>query len=159
MAATRSRRSAQTGNTSDQCSGYERDKEKGPLVGGLGFLVWVERAYFAAGVAVAGAVSVEVVVVVVVVVDSVPVVAVPVVAVLVAAVPVSSTTAGAWAAGALSGAGASFFWQAVSESAVAAANPRIRTFFISLYSFFLKNAFSSRAQPKRPGGKSTRNDI
>jgi hypothetical protein len=106
-------------------------------------------------VVVAGAVSVEVVVVVV---DSVPIVPVEV-AVVVAVVEVSSTTAGA-AAGALSGAAASFFWQPVaSASVVAAAKLRIRNFFISLYSFFLKNAFSSRAQPKRPYGKSTRNDI
>jgi len=105
---------------------------------------------------VAGALSVEVVVVVVAVV-SVPVV---VVAVLVAAVPVSSTTAGAWAAGALSGAGASFFWQAVvSVSAAAAANPRIRNFFISLYSFFLKKRVLLESAAETPGGKTTRNDI
>jgi hypothetical protein len=111
-------------------------------------LVIVSRgAYFAAGVVVAGAVSVEVVVVV----DSVPVV---VVAVLVAAVPVSSTTAGAWAAGALSGAGASFFWQpVVSESAVAAANPRIRNFFISLFSFFLKKRFLLESAAETPRRK------
>jgi hypothetical protein len=78
-------------------------------------------------VVVAGAVSVDVVVVVV----SVEVVAV------VAAVPVSSTTAGASAAGAASGAAASFFWQpVVSAIAATAANPRVRTFFISLISFF-----------------------
>ena len=108
-------------------------------------------SYFGAGVAVAGAVSVEVVAVLVVVVAvvSVPVVVVPVVAVVVAAVPVSSTTAGAWAAGALSGAAVSFFWQPVlSESAAAAANPRIRNFFISLFSFFLKKTLSPRERSR-----------
>jgi hypothetical protein len=108
-------------------------KARGPL-SGASKDVWTEGDYLAAGVAVAGAVSVDVVVVVVVV-DSVPVV----VAVEVAAVEVSSTTAGACAAGALSGAAASFFWQPVaSANVVAAAKPRIRNFFISLYSFFLK---------------------
>jgi hypothetical protein len=120
--------------------------------------VWRE-AYFGAGVAVAGAVSVEVVVVVVAV-DSVPVVAVLVVAVLVAAVPVSSTTAGAWAAGALSGAAASFFWQPVlSERAAAAANPRIRNFFISLFSFFLKKRFLLESAAETPRRKTAGNDI
>lgn len=91
-------------------------------------------AYFEVPVAVAGAVSVDVVAVPV---DSVPVVAVPVVAVLVAAVPVSSTTAGASAAGA-AGAASSFFWQpVVRANAAAAAKPRVKNFFISLFSFFL----------------------
>jgi hypothetical protein len=101
-----------------------------------------EEGYFAAGVVVAGAVSVDVVVVVVV-----PVVSVPVVVVDVVAVDFSSTTAGACAAGAASGAAASFFWQpAATARTDAAAKPRVRNFFISLISFFLKkNAFSPRA--------------
>jgi hypothetical protein len=107
-------------------------------------------------VAVAGAVSVDVVVVVV---DSVPIVPVEV-AVVVAVVEVSSTTAGACAAGALSGAAASFFWQPVaSASVVAAAKPRIRNFFISLYSFFLKKRVLLESAAETLLRKSTRNDI
>jgi hypothetical protein len=95
-------------------------------------------------VEVAGAVSVVVVVVVVVVV------AVPVVA----AVPVSSTTAGASAAGTASGAAASFFWQPVASAmAVAAANPKVRNFFISLISFFLKKALFVRSALESPMSK------
>jgi hypothetical protein len=97
-------------------------------------------------VEVAGAVSV-VVVVVVVVVAAVPVV-------VVAAVPVSSTTAGASAAGAVSGAAASFFWQPVASAmAVAAAKPRVRNFFISLISFFLRKRFPSESASEAPMSK------
>jgi hypothetical protein len=101
----------------------------------------------AAGVAVAGAASVDVEVDVDV--DVVVVVIVSVVAVLVAAVPVSSTTAGACAAGAVSGAAASFFWQPVARArTVAAANPRVKNFFINLFSFFLRKKTRSPRERK-----------
>jgi hypothetical protein len=81
---------------------------------------------------VAGAVSVEVVVAVdVVVVPSVEVV-------VVAAVLVSSTTAGASVWVVVSVVVVSFFWQPVASAmAATAAKPRIRNFFINLFSFLI----------------------
>jgi hypothetical protein len=104
------------------------------------------------GVVVAGAELV--VAVLVVVVDSVPVV--PVVVVVVAAEPVSSTTAGAdsvWVVVSVVVLVVSFFWQpVVSAIAATAAKPRIRTFFISLISFFLEKRVSPRSAIETPQG-------
>jgi hypothetical protein len=81
---------------------------------------------------VAGAVSVEVVVAVdVVVVPSVEVV-------VVAAVLVSSTTAGASVWVVVSVVVVSFFWQPVASAmAATAAKPRVRNFFINLFSLLI----------------------
>ena len=95
----------------------------------------------AAGVLVAGAVSVPVVAVEVVVV-SVVVVAVLLVA---DADPVSSTTAGASVWVVVSVVVVSFFWQPVeSATAAMAARPRVRNFFINLISFLLKRCLGAR---------------
>jgi hypothetical protein len=91
-----------------------------------------------------------VVAVVVVVVVSVVVVSVAVVAVLVAVVPVSSTTAGASVVVDSAGAASSFFLQPVTSAVPSTATrPRVRNFFINLFSFFTSLALQRKKIPDR----------